>query len=192
MRKFNFLSDGIILGYHRGKCVLPNKCACLCKGRRDKKYCKKFGGSYCKKPFQDSLYKHRVLLEPDEVFGTRDCWSGFEGAVDEYDDFISCHMVIYEADYVTRNTVDIIVGFSIGIVLFALLCWYIKRRLRNREDQKRAKLRKEKRDTTLNAFIHHEDEIIAKHDSMDKNERIRSTLRRPRSRSRARYTIRKR
>ena len=124
-----------------------------------------FGGSHCRAPFQDSLHKHRNVLEPNELFGTRDCWSGYEGAVDEYDDFISCHMVIYEPDYFTENTMDIVIGTSVSIALILISSWYIKRKLHNRQQQKRMERRKQRRGSLQNAFTHRE----TIHDEMSVN-----------------------
>ena len=145
-----------ILEYTRGVCVLPNKCACLCKGRKDDKYCKKFGGIHCKNPFQDPLFKNRNVLRPNELFGTRDCWSGYEGLVDENDNFVSCHMTIYEPDYFTEHTVDIILWSSVSFIAFLILFWCIRRKFVLKHLSKRIARRKNRRDSIQNAFTHRE------------------------------------
>lgn len=175
--------------------MLPNKCACLCKGRKDKQYCKKFGGLFCRSPFHDPLYKHRNVLEPNELFGTRNCWSGYEGAVDEYDDFTSCHMVIYEPDYFTENTKDIIIGVSLSIVVLLISYWFIRRKFRQRDQRQRIERRKQRRDSLQNAFTHRE--IMTENTPRIESDSRPGTASSVRSRtgsttSRARHTLRNR
>jgi hypothetical protein len=79
-------------------------------------------------PFHDSFHRRRNVLAPNEVFGTRSCYSGFEGAVDEHDKFISCHMNIYEPTFFVENTMSIIVW---GALALLFLFWtFIKRKRR--------------------------------------------------------------
>lgn len=178
--------------YFRGKCILPNKCACFCKKRLNGKYCKKYGGGHCKNPFQDPLYQHRDVLAPNELFGTRNCWSGYEGAVDDNDDFISCHMTVVEPKYVVEKSVDLIVWGSISLVVTAIFYLCIRRAWKKKQKSDRIRRRQERRNLAAaeNAFTHRETLI----DFADEESEI-LTGRRPtsaRPRSRARYTMRNR
>jgi len=124
--------------YARGNCTLPNKCTCFCKGSYDERLCNEYGGDYCKTPFQDPLVLRRYILRPDENFGTRKCWSGYEGIVDENDFFQSCHMTIYEPSYLVRHTTELATWGCVLLVMCVLIYVYVKRRMHKR--RKRAKI----------------------------------------------------
>jgi hypothetical protein len=116
MKGFNGWLEGA--EFNRGHCVLPNKCTCTCKIRYDSNLCRAWGGNYCRKPFKDLLSKYRNILSPNEVFGSRSCSSGYEGTVDEENDFISCHLNIYEPTYFVKNSLPILLSsFILGILL---------------------------------------------------------------------------
>ena len=61
------------------------------------------------------MLRFRNLLAPNQLFGTRSCYSGYEGAVDSQDKFISCHMDIYEPSYIIANSISLLFWCSIGI-----------------------------------------------------------------------------
>jgi len=182
--------DGV--EYFRGKCILPNKCACFCKKRQNGKYCKKYGGGHCKNPFQDPLYEYRDALAPNELFGTRNCWSGYEGAVDDNDDFVSCHMTIFEPKYVVANSVNLIVWGSISVVVIAILYFCVRRYWRKKQKRNRIRRRRERRNLAAaeNAFTHRETLIDFPDEESEMLTSRRPTSARPRSR--ARYTMRTR
>lgn len=117
-----FDSRQLLTGHRetRGKCVMPNQCTCTCRKTHHSRLCRLLGGDYCKRPFQDHFFRHRNILQPNEVFGTRSCSSGYEGAVDDHDKLISCHLHIYEPTFYVENTRSIMVW---GIVLILLLIW---------------------------------------------------------------------
>lgn len=116
MKGFNGWLEGE--EFSRGHCVLPNKCTCTCKIRYDSNLCRALGGNYCRKPFEDSLSKYRNILSPNEVFGSRSCSSGYEGTVDEDNDFTSCHLNIYEPTYFVKYSIPILLfSFILGILL---------------------------------------------------------------------------
>lgn len=118
----------------RGHCVLPNKCTCTCKIRYDSNLCRAVGGNHCRKPFKDLLSKYRHVLSPNEVFGSRSCSSGYEGIVDEENDFISCHLNIYEPTYFVKQSIQIILLSSILGMLLIRTC--IRALTRNDFDKK--------------------------------------------------------
>eukprot|EP00986_Skeletonema_menzelii_P003076 scaffold902_cov146-Skeletonema_menzelii.AAC.1 len=125
----------------RGSCVSPNQCECTCKGEYNYKLCRKHGGGHCKTPFQDPLFKRRNVLAPNEVFGTRNCYSGYEGVVDVDDMFSSCHLRIYEPPIYIRHTRGLLALFVfIAIALFILVA-YTKAKI----SMRRKKLRRERR-----------------------------------------------
>ena len=98
----------------RGKCTLPNECTCLCRESYNAPLCRFLGGKHCTTPFQDTLRKYRNVLAPNEIFGTRSCSAGYEGAVDDKDKFKSCHLTIYEPrTYFVRNSISIVCWGSI-------------------------------------------------------------------------------
>jgi hypothetical protein len=106
----------------RGKCVLPNQCACTCQKQYNGPLCRLLGREYCKIPFHDPWFHRRNVLALDEVFGTRSCTSGYEGAVDGNDKFRSCHLRIYEPTYFVEKTRSILACSLFGIFV---LTWFI-------------------------------------------------------------------
>eukprot|EP00804_Cyclotella_cryptica_P001991 CCRYP_007413-RA/>CCRYP_007413-RA protein AED:0.05 eAED:0.03 QI:0/0/0/1/1/1/4/0/2016 len=124
MRGFSSLRDDS----PRGVCVMPNKCTCMCKGSHDDNLCRKLGGKFCQTAFHDPLFRRRNILAPNEVFGTRDCYSGYEGIVDENDMFGSCHLTIYEPSVFHRYTVVLVTTTFIGLICICAVlgCIWIK------------------------------------------------------------------
>ena len=103
--------------------------------------CKKLGGTHCQTPFHDPLFRQRDVLAPNEVFGTRNCYSGYEGQVDGDDMFSSCHLIIYEPSFFVRYTVTIVTlsilaGIFVCLLLTALWIQVIKYRSRRRQRQR--------------------------------------------------------
>ena len=102
------------------------QCTCDCKGSYDKELCQLFGGKHCRTPFQDSLHQFRNVLAPNQVFGTRSCYSGFEGSVDDNDKFMSCHMNIYEPTYIIENSISLLFWCTLAFVGGVIAIIYIR------------------------------------------------------------------
>jgi len=141
----------------RGNCTLPNQCTCLCKKSYNEKLCDYYGekSDYCILPFQDPLFRYRNKLSPNVMYGTQDCWSGYEGYVnEEIDRFTSCHLTIYEPDYITKHSVSLL---SWGCGLF-ILCVFIycniKRRMHRRFVHKKIERRRRRRPAEKNHNAH--------------------------------------
>jgi len=122
----------------RGVCSLPNQCTCNCQGSYDDELCRKIGGKYCQTPYNDPLFRERGALAPNEVFGTRNCYSGYEGLVDGNDMFGSCHLKIYEPSLFVRHTravvsLSILAGISLA---FSIAKLWIKFTRQNASRQK--------------------------------------------------------
>ena len=102
----------------RGICSMPNQCTCNCAKSYDEDLCRKIGGKYCQTPFHDPRFRQRNLLAPNQIFGTRNCYSGYEGFVNEDDLFSSCHLQIFEPTFVERHT-RVVIAMSVisGIIL---------------------------------------------------------------------------
>lgn len=130
---------------YRGNCTMPNQCTCVCRETYDARLCEEFGGDHCKVPFHDPLYKYRNVLAPNEMFGTRSCYSGYEGMVDERDFFKSCHMKIFEPDYVTEKTIDLLVWGAITLVFGTGSYIYVRRKLHRRHIMAKMERRKTRR-----------------------------------------------
>mmetsp|Transcript_36125 Transcript_36125/g.52754 ORF Transcript_36125/g.52754 Transcript_36125/m.52754 type:complete len:191 (+) Transcript_36125:3710-4282(+) len=135
--------------YSRGNCTLPNQCTCLCKQAYDAKLCNEFGGEYCNVPFQDQLYSYRNVLAPNELFGTRTCFSGYEGLVDENDRFITCHLTIYEPTYLVRNSVPLITWGIIIFVIGTCSYLYLSRKLHRRHTLAKIERRRTRRSSEI-------------------------------------------
>jgi len=148
--------------YTRGNCTNKNECTCFCKKGYDPHRChtrqatannehprfQKDKGNeidYCMGAWQDDCVGWRNVLDVDEMFGTRDCYDGYEGAVDEYDRYQTCHMIIYAPTDEERYTVTII---TIGVTLTAVLSvayFYIRRKLKQRWLQAKIERRRSRR-----------------------------------------------
>ncbi len=55
----------------------------------------------CEGAWQDDLVSSRNVLEVFEVFGSTDCYDGYEGPMNEMDRFTTCHLSI-----VVPNTIE--------------------------------------------------------------------------------------
>lgn len=135
----------------RGNCTMPNVCTCLCKIRYSFTLCNhpnkgqasdEKKNMYCRGPFQDDLVGERNILAGDELFGTRECFSGYEGVVDQYDRFMSCHMKIKEPNGALEEhavlllVICSILGF-VSIVSYVFLRRRLKQIARRRKEQRR-------------------------------------------------------
>ena len=120
---------------------LPIQCTCNCQGSYDDKLCKRIGGKYCETPFRDPLFRKRGVLAPNEVFGTRNCYSGYEGLVDRNDMFRSCHLAIFEPSFFVRYThaiIALLILTGIAFVSVSLnVCVILKRREQRRQLERR-------------------------------------------------------
>lgn len=121
------------------------KCTCFCKGSYDAELCRVEGGDYCLTPYQDRLFWFRNVLARNEIFGSRKCYSGYEGIVDGNDHFMSCHLSIYEPTYFVRNSISIAIWISIGIVFLSLSYYYLSRKLRTKYLRLKKSRRKSRR-----------------------------------------------
>jgi len=97
----------------------------LCRGSFVDELCKKNGGKYCKKAFQDPWFRRRNVLALNEVFGTRNCYSGYEGLVDSDDMFRSCHLTIYEPSFFIRHTTFLITMVISSCLALCVLFGYV-------------------------------------------------------------------
>lgn len=132
--------------YARGNCTQPNKCTCLCKVRYDRKACRR-SGHFCNGPWQDPLVRVRNVLHKDRtlLFGSTDCAFGYEGNVDEFSAFTTCHQTIYLPTDLERQSYDLIISMS--VVGFVLVCVYffVIGRLRRRYNKAKVERRRAKR-----------------------------------------------
>lgn len=120
--------------YARGNCTQPNECTCLCKIPYDKRACRKVG-RLCNGPWQDNLVRVRNLLAnrgPEFTFGTTDCRFGFEGNVDDMDHFTTCHQTIYFPTSTDRDSLALIIAFSVvgffGIIFYRFASVRLRRK----------------------------------------------------------------
>ena len=120
--------------YARGNCTEPNICTCLCKESYSPKACTKIG-SQCDGPWQDPMVSVRDLVSargPEFTFGSSDCYYGYEGNVNEMDQFVTCHQTIYRPGGIEQYSVEIIavlciVGFVAGVTYY-----FVSARLRQK------------------------------------------------------------
>lgn len=126
--------------YARGNCSAPNVCTCLCKDTYSPKDCKKTG-KHCDGPWQDTLSQYRNVLtsrvkgagfDGSWMFGSTDCAYGYEGNVNSMDQFVSCHMTIYQPNVLEKSTVQIIVGLVFSGFIVAVLYYFVMARLRQK------------------------------------------------------------
>jgi len=137
----------------RGVCSLPNQCTCNCQGSYDEELCRRVGGKYCQTPFHDPLFRDRDVLAPNEVFGTRNCYSGYEGLVDVNDNFSSCHLRIYEPSFYYRHTravISLSILSGISLCLLAAKLWVTF--TRQKQSIRKERMRSVQRTNTGHAF----------------------------------------
>ncbi|KAJ1436904.1 hypothetical protein B484DRAFT_416698 [Ochromonadaceae sp. CCMP2298] len=110
--------------YARGNCTQPNQCTCLCKVPYFRKACHKTG-MLCDGPWQDNMVQTRDLpgaRGPEFTFGTTNCYYGYEGNVDEFDRFTTCHQTIYRPSSTEEQSLAFIVAFSV-VGFFVLIVY---------------------------------------------------------------------
>jgi hypothetical protein len=120
--------------YTRGNCTQPNVCTCLCKERYNRKACKRHGDQ-CNGPWQDPLSSLRNILSsrgPEYTFGSTDCAYGYEGNVNELDQFTTCHQTIYYPSQAERYALILIIVCSVVGFLLCIAYYKIRQRLRRR------------------------------------------------------------
>lgn len=147
---WTFGSQNVML--KRGNCSVPNVCTCLCKIQYNKLLCDTKGGDdakaakYCHGAFQDELSASRNLLQTDEVFGTRDCREGYEGVVDSYDRFTSCHLSIkVPSGVIDESPIVVIVILGGIVVMSAFAYFYLKEKVKKLAMQAKIDRRKSRR-----------------------------------------------
>jgi hypothetical protein len=122
------------LKYTRGNCTMPNICTCLCKAPYSRKACH-INGQYCDGPWQDPLIIFRNVLEnrgPMWTFGSTDCAQGYEGNMNDLDEFVTCHLNIYEPSSIERSSVQIVLAVVIVAVIFSMFYYFFAARIRRR------------------------------------------------------------
>jgi hypothetical protein len=120
--------------YARGNCSQPNLCTCLCKIPYSVKSCKKHD-TLCDGPWQDPMVHLRDVLTirgAEYQFGSTDCAYGYEGNVDEFDRFTTCHQTIYVPSSTERDSVALISAFSVCGFLAAVAYYYVNERVKQR------------------------------------------------------------
>ena len=150
MRGFSSLGDDS----PRGVCIMPNQCTCNCLKSYDESLCRKLGGEHCQKAFHDPLFRRRNVLAPNEIFGTRNCWSGYEGMVDENDLFKSCHLTIYEPSIFSRYTALLVISFVLTFICICLVLGCIWRTLTKRRTTQRKRRQRIRQSETAKATTH--------------------------------------
>uniref|UniRef100_A0A7S2SRM0 EGF-like domain-containing protein n=1 Tax=Rhizochromulina marina TaxID=1034831 RepID=A0A7S2SRM0_9STRA len=136
----------------RGECVLPNECTCLCHESYNPHICHANGGdsssgtSYftyegeCQGSWQDPLWKHRDVLEVFEVFGSRDCFRGYEGHLNQMDRFTSCHLSIASPVWYEYLSIFLIITSTISTFLLLIVYCYVRQKIQHQRRQ--AKIRR--------------------------------------------------
>ena len=120
--------------YARGNCTEPNVCSCLCKEAYNAKACKK-NATQCQGPWQDPIVKFRNLVGargPEYAFGSTGCTYGYEGNVNEMDQFVTCHHTIYIPSLLEKYTMQIAASFVVGSFIFATAYYFIAARMKQR------------------------------------------------------------
>jgi len=121
--------DGV--DYLRGNCTAPNECTCLCKYDYNPHDCHAWDEN-CWGPFQDPMVQYRDILNLGYIFGTRDCYVGYEGNEDEYGRFTTCHLEIFEPSWAERYSQQIIAVSVVGGVLAAITYCCVRRRIKRK------------------------------------------------------------
>jgi len=115
----------------RGNCTAPNQCTCLCFDEYNPHDCHAYDTN-CRGPFQDPLVAYRDLLPLGYMFGTRDCYSGYEGNVDDYDRYETCHMIIFEPYWYERYSPELIAISVVGGVAIMITYCCVRRRIKRK------------------------------------------------------------
>ncbi len=136
------VKDGV--PYLRGNCTAPNQCTCTCFGMYDSEDCSE-NEENCEGPWQDPLVKYRNVLPKTYIFGTRECYRGYEGLPDEFDRFTTCHLNIFEPSWAQRHTISIVIvcsasGFVLYIIYVATKGKFKRRKLRLKALKRRRRI----------------------------------------------------
>ena len=118
--------------YARGNCTEPNICTCLCKESYDPKACAKIG-MQCDGPWQDAMVSLRDVVSlrgAEYTFGSTDCYYGYEGNVNEMDQFVTCHQTIYRPGALERYSVEIIAILTLLGFVTGTSYYFVTARLR--------------------------------------------------------------
>ena len=92
-------------------------------------------GTNCYGPWQDELVHVRNLLVnrgPQYQYGTTSCAYGYEGNVDNYDAFTTCHQIVYKPSSIERESLVLVIVMSILGALMILIWYFMRERLRRR------------------------------------------------------------
>ena len=65
--------------------------------------------------------RRRNVLAPNEIFGTSNCFSGYEGIANGVDGYSSCHLRIYEPNFGVKHTRAIISLSTLAVISMCLL-----------------------------------------------------------------------
>ena len=136
--------------YARGNCSEPNICTCLCKDTYYEKACKKLGEN-CDGPWQDPMVALRDLVSargPEFTFGTTDCSYGYEGNVNNMDQFTTCHQTIYRPSAMEQYSVEIIASLTVGGFIIGAAYYFISARLRQKFILAKIERRRSKRSSS--------------------------------------------
>jgi hypothetical protein len=120
--------------YARGNCTEPNICTCLCKEKYSEKGCAKIGVD-CDGPWQDPMVRLRDVLTArgsEYTFGSTECYYGYEGNVNEMDQFVTCHQTIYRPGTVEQYSVEIVAVLTIVSFVVVISYYFISARLRQK------------------------------------------------------------
>jgi hypothetical protein len=66
------------------------------------------------------------------TFGSTDCALGYEGNMNDLDQFVTCHMNIYEPSSIERSSVQIVLAVVIVAVIFSMFYYFFAARIRRR------------------------------------------------------------
>ncbi len=133
------IKDGV--AYLRGNCTAPNQCTCTCFGMHDTEDCQAYDEN-CERPWQDPLVKYRNVLPKTYMFGTRECYRGYEGLPDEFNRFTTCHLNIFEPSWAQKQTVPIVFISAASGFLLCILYVVMKGKFKRRKQRLKALMRR--------------------------------------------------
>jgi len=85
------------------------------------------------------------VLEIFELFGTRDCYDGYEGHLNQMDRFTTCHLTIVVPTQLEYISMLLIVLSAVAAIIFLLLYFYIRKRIKKRYIEAKIKRRQARR-----------------------------------------------
>ena len=89
----------------------------------------------CQGPWQDPMYNSRNVLSPagpEFTFGTTACADGFQGNMDSFDNFVTCHNQIFVPTQAQRDSIPLIVSMTIIFFFGSVFWFFLRRRLHKR------------------------------------------------------------